>query len=58
MGGLPKTLVAAVDALAIDADGTAYAGLADGRVLVGPSLGASWSALAEGLPRITALAVV
>ena len=57
MDGLPERLVAAVDALAIDGDGTAYAGLADGRVLVGPALGASWSVLAQGLPRVTALAV-
>ena len=58
MDGLPDTLVAAVDALAVDGDGTVYAGLADGRVLVGPSLAESWSVLAEGLPRVTALAVV
>ena len=57
MDGLPETLVAAVDALAVDGDGTAYAGLADGRVLVGPSLAESWSVFAEGLGRVTALAV-
>ena len=57
MGGLPDTLVAAVDALAVDGDGTAYAGLSDGRVLVGPSLAESWSVLAEDLGRVTALAV-
>ena len=57
MEGLPDTLVAAVDALAVDGEGTAYAGLSDGRVLTGPSLGESWSVLAEGLGRVTALAV-
>ena len=57
MDGLPDTLVAAVDALAVDGQGTAYAGLSDGRVLAGPSLAASWSVLAEGLGRVTALAV-
>ena len=57
MYGLPDTLTAAVDALAVDGDGTAYAGLADGRVLAGPSLARSWSVLAEGLGRVTALAV-
>ncbi len=57
MDGLPDTLVAAVDALAVDGEGTAYAGLSDGRVLVGPSLAESWSVLAEGLGRVTALAV-
>ena len=57
MDGLPDTLTAAVDALAVDGEGTAYAGLADGRVLAGPSLAESWSVLAEGLGRVAALAV-
>ena len=57
MDGLPDTLVAAVDALAVDGEGTVYAGLSDGRVLVGPSLAESWSVLAEGLGKVTALAV-
>lgn len=57
MDGLPDTLTAAVEALAVDGEGTAYAGLADGRVLAGPSLAESWSVLAEGLGRVTALAV-
>ena len=58
MDGLPDTLVVAVDALALDGEGTAYAGLSDGRVLIGPSLAESWSVLAEGLGKVTALAVV
>lgn len=57
MDGLGDTLVAAVDALAVDGEGTVYAGLSDGRVLTGPSLAESWSVLADGMGRVTALAV-
>ena len=58
MGGLPETLVGAVEALAVDPSHgeTVYAGTADGKVLVSRTLGDSWEMLAEGLPPVHAFA--
>jgi len=54
MGGLPESLLGAVDALTIDPHepDTIYAGTSDGQVLVSAALGDGWRVLAQGLPPI------
>lgn len=55
---MDEGLVEAVDALAVDGEGTVFAGTYGGQVLAQASEGAAWVIAADGLPPVNALAVI